>query len=72
VPPFPTASGGGSGSATPVGLTISGHTATLSIATVPYVTCDLSDDRDAADRGSWGLEVDSGATASIETITVVR
>jgi hypothetical protein len=66
VPPFDGSA------ATPVELAIAAHTATLSVARVPLVTCDLTTDRDAGDRGQWGLEFDAGVSAGIVTVTVSR
>ncbi len=57
---------------TSVGLAVTGHTAVLSIATMPLATCDLSADPDAADSGAWGITSLGGTRLDLATITVSK
>ena len=57
---------------TSLGLSVSGHTAVLSVATTPLATCDLSNDPDAGDSGAWGITSLDGTRLDIATITVSK
>lgn len=50
---------------------VSGHTASVDAGTT-QLTCDLSGDPDASDRGAWGIAALSGAQVSIITIQATR
>jgi len=54
---------------TPIGLRISGNSATLSLSATPLATCSLAGDLDA---GSWGLAALDGTRVDIGTITLSR
>jgi hypothetical protein len=57
---------------TAVGLTVAGGSATLSLGAMPLVTCNLSGDANATDRGAWGIAAVGGTRLDIVTITVQR
>jgi hypothetical protein len=57
---------------TPIGLSVSGNTATLTLFAAPIATCSLSADPDATDSGSWGLAAVDGTRVGIGTITLSR
>jgi hypothetical protein len=59
-------------SGTEVELTVGDQSAQLSIASQPYVTCSLANDRDAGDIGQWGVATGAATSASVVTVAVSR
>ena len=52
-----------------IGMSVTGHSASLSLDGMVVATCDLATDPDATDRGSWGIAA-AGANAEVEVVTI--